>query len=153
MNIKVNGTKERIIKLEEQFRAPKEKVFKVWTTAEDLKKWFMAEDGVIVKRAEVDLEENGEYLLEVLPPKSEESTVIEGTFQEIDKPDYLKYTWIINFLHGVVTEVIVTFMDHESGSKIYLTHGIFEDAEAADMHAAGWEGCVKHLKSYLEHKG
>ncbi len=63
MIITKKGATGSTIKIEETFRAPREKVFKAWTTPESLKKWFMADEGVVVTDAKVELQVGGTYLI------------------------------------------------------------------------------------------
>lgn len=148
MNISTKGLDNRTIYIEEIFRAPYDKVFKAWTTPESLKKWFLAEDGVTVINAELDLEVGGSYLIEVLYPGYEPSK-ISGEFLEVKKPNSLEYTWLTPVLNGRKTKVDVEFIALDSGSKIQLTHGEFNTTEEMQLHIDGWKGCIRQLSKFL----
>lgn len=148
MIITKKGPHKGTIIIEEDFRAPKEKVFKAWTTPESLKKWFLAEEKVKVVDVEIKLENEGSYFIEVLYPGYDPSR-IEGIFLKVEKPEELEYTWLTPVLEGNTTIVTVTFMAKEKGSKIYLTHGEFKREDQMQMHIDGWKGCLSNLHSFL----
>jgi len=148
MYISKKGEFNQTIVLEEQFRAPREKVFKAWTQAESLRKWFMADDGVVVTDAFVDLRYEGPYFIEVLFPGNQPSR-IDGQFLRVDINEELQYTWIVPLLKGRKTMVNVSFMEHEMGSMIILEHGEFEDENELQLHLEGWKGCIGKLHDFL----
>jgi len=149
MVITKKGAAESIIAIEETFRAPKEKVFKAWTTPESLKKWFMADEGVLVKKATVELYVGGAYRIDVMFPGND-STSINGEFLKVIIPNLLEYTWLTPVLNGKTTKVDVAFKDLEQGSKIYLSHGEFENEDQMKLHIDGWKGCLSRLHEHLK---
>lgn len=149
MIITKKGTKESIIQIEENFRAPKEKVFKAWTKPESLKKWFMADEGVIVTDVEVNLHVGGTYFFETVFP-GYNPTKIDGEFLKVEIPDMLEYTWLTPVLNGRTTKVDVAFQDAERGSKILLSHREFENQEEMELHIHGWKECISRLTLHLE---
>jgi len=148
MNISRKGEFNNTIVVEENFRAPRGKVYKAWTSPESLKKWFMAEDGVIVTDASVDLRVEGKYSIEVLFPGNEASR-IDGHFLKVIIDDFLDYTWTVPLLNGRNTKVEVEFMDQDKGSKILLSHGEFKDEKELQLHLEGWKGCIAKLHEFL----
>lgn len=148
MIITKKGATENIIVIEENFRAPKAKVFKAWTTPESLKKWFMAEEGAVVKDAEVNLLVDGTYFINVAF-RGYDPTSINGKFLKVSIPSALEYTWTTPVLKGKITKVEVKFLDREQGSKIYLSHGEFENENEMQLHIDGWKGCLSRLDEYL----
>ena len=74
---------------------------------------------------------------------------IKGVFQKIEPREYLEYTWTVAVMNGRDTLVSVKFLDHEGGTRIELTHGIFESPEEARLHIEGWKGCVNRLQKEL----
>lgn len=142
-----------VIELTEDFRAPKEKIFEVWTEPKHLKNWFMVDEGKTVSTTEIDLRVNGHYKIGILPPESNQETLIQGVYQEIITHDFLKYTWHIEMMGpDGETVVTVTFQEKKEsqGSSIFLTHGIFQDESIAEFHAEGWKGCIEHLIKYVD---
>jgi len=149
MIITKKGAAQKIINIEETFRAPKEKVFKAWTKPESLKKWFMADAGVTVTDVAINLNIGGYYFIETIFPGYEASK-IEGEFLKIEVPKALEYTWHTPILNGKTTKVEVEFIDFEQGSKILLNHGVFENKNEMQLHIQGWKGCINKLHDYLK---
>lgn len=149
MIIAKKGSTESTIEVEEFFRAPKEKVFKAWTTPESLKKWFMVDEGVTVKNAKIELHVGGNYLIEVVFPGFD-PTPIDGAFLKVVIPDLLEYTWSTPVLKDRITKVEVAFFEQETGSKIHLMHGEFENEEQMNLHIEGWKGCLGQLHEFLK---
>lgn len=150
MNLSFSGEFDNTIHIEEHFRAPREKLFQVWTEADRLKNWFMAEEGFVVTSAEVDLRIDGPYRLGVTPGQGGDEMEISGDFMEIARPEKLAYTWTVAVLDGKKTLVKVAFSEHENGSKIDLVHGVFDTPEQTRLHAEGWAGCIAHLSKYVD---
>ncbi|MFY0598156.1 MAG: SRPBCC domain-containing protein [Cyclobacteriaceae bacterium] len=148
MIITKKGATESIIHIEETFRAPREKVFKAWTKPVSIKKWFMADEGVIVTDVEVNLRVGGTYFIEAAFP-GYDPTKIDGEFLRVEQPTALEYTWLTPVLKGRKTKVDVTFEDSGNGSKIRLSHGEFEDENEMQLHIHGWKECLSRLSDYL----
>ena len=145
------GEFKNIIELTENFRAPREKVYRVWTQADHLRNWFMADEGRTVSTAVVDLRVDGAYKIGISPTNSDQETIIEGTFKKIITSVELEYSWRVEIMEPEDnTYVTVQFKNKNHGSEIFLTHGVFKDENMAEIHAQGWEGCVTILKRYLE---
>jgi len=140
---------ESTIQLEEVFRAPREKVFKAWTTPESLKKWFLAEEGVAVEDVEINLYIKGSYFIQVRYPGFD-STSIKGKFLQVNTTQYLEYTWLTPALKGKITTVEVSFEVLDQGSKLFLSHGEFANKDEMNLHIKGWKECIKHLHGFLQ---
>ena len=143
------GPNQSTISIEETFRAPKDKVFKAWTTPESLKKWFMADEGVVVKEVTLALEVGGAYEIVAEYP-GYDPTPIHGKFIHVIIPDMLEYTWLTPVLNGKMTKVDVAFIEDGLGSKIILNHGEFANQEEMKLHIQGWKACIARLHKFLE---
>lgn len=149
MIITKKGINDRVIFIEETFRAPRDKVFKAWTKPESLKKWFMADEGVVVTDAAVHFEVGGTYFIEAMFPGFD-PTRIEGAFLKVIMSEVLEYTWLTPVLKGRTTKVKVTFQDQDQGSKIHLYHAEFENENEMQLHIDGWKNCLAKLNEHLE---
>ncbi len=127
------------------FAAPREKVFRAWTEAEDLKKWWAAGPGFTTPIAEVDLRVGGKYRLGMRPPDKDVLHVVGGVYREVQRPSRLVYTWV--WEDGDATETLVTVEFHDKGAstEVILTHDGFTSRESRDQHAQGWTGCLDSL--------
>jgi len=127
-------------------RAPRERVFRAWTTPELLKKWW-GPGPVTCPEAHIDLREGGRYSI-ANQELDGSITWISGEFQRVRVPEQLVYTWSASIVPGE-TLVTLEFLEHPEGTEIRLTHERFANAEVRDMHLGGWIGCLDKLEQLL----
>lgn len=150
MELTFSGKFDNTIHIEERFHAPREKLFVIWIEADQLKNWFMTEEGFKVTSAQVNPVVSGNYRLELSTGPGNPDMWIAGKYLEISKPERLSYTWTVAVLDGKKTFVEVVFEDDGDGCRIHLTHGVFDSRVQTRSHADGWVGCFRHLTRYLE---
>ena len=85
---KTEGTS---VTLTHHAEAPIERVFRAFTDASELKRWFGPGD-MVVNSAEMDARVGGAYRIEMHSPDDEIYTV-KGVIQELSEPDTIVYTW------------------------------------------------------------
>src|SRR6266852_6081518 len=73
--------------------ASRERAFRAWTDADELKKWFGVAEGYTTPIAEVDLRVGGRYRLGMQPPNSSELYIVQGVYREIREPEKIVFTW------------------------------------------------------------
>ena len=73
-------------------RARPERVFRSWTDPAELRRWW-GPDGFTCPEATVDLRTGGTYRLVMQPPGDGPLMSVTGTYQRIDPPSLLVYTW------------------------------------------------------------
>ena len=71
-------------------RSPR--VFRAWTEAADLYRWFAPADDYGIRIAELDLRPGGRYHFE-MTAKNGEQFQVSGTYREIHPPERLVFTW------------------------------------------------------------
>ena len=132
-------------------RVPPARVFRAWTEAAELKRWFAAAEGFTTPLAEVDLRVGGRYRLGMQPPGSGQVLVATGEYQEITPPRRLSFTWRWDGTapDEPVTLVTVTFDPHPEGTELTLTHTRFTSTASRDEHETGWIGCLNQLERAL----
>lgn len=126
-----------------EIAAPRERVFELFTTPEELVRWWP--DAVTFEPRE-----GGEVRLEF-----EGSGVVSGTVTRFDPPRALGFTWVREVAPDVVTQVDVELTELEAGgTRLELWHtgweAVPEDrvAEWRAIHEAGWRhflGCLRDL--------
>jgi uncharacterized protein YndB with AHSA1/START domain len=135
------------LKIMRVIRAPREEVFAAWTDPEFLKQWW-GPGSVTCPEAQVDLRKGGAYRIANL--ETDGSMVwISGTFERVNAPDELVYTWRIDTRADETTLVRVMFLPHPDGTELQLTHQRFATEAARDMHLQGWDGCIDKLEKML----
>ena len=157
---------ETTLQVRRTFAAPRERVFRAWTDAEDLKKWWGAGEQFSAPIAEVDLRVGGSYRLAMKSPDSPMAFVCTGTYRQVSPPAKLVFTWAWEApppdappeaveqgkAMASIGETLVTVEFHDRGSstEVVLTHERFPDENMRDEHKQGWNGCFTQLARFLE---
>lgn len=130
-------------------RAPKDRVFRAWTNAPDVVKWW-GPGPVTCPDAEFDLTVGGRYRIANREPDGT-IIMIRGAFEEIAPPHRLVYSWFMNAepSAGGGSRVTVEFRDHAEGTEILIRHERLATTDIAENHRLGWEGCLDKLAAYL----
>jgi uncharacterized protein YndB with AHSA1/START domain len=126
------------------FTSPPDRVFRAWTSAEELKRWHSPGE---VTLAEVDLRVGGRYRVHMRAPDGKEHRVV-GVYRTIDAPRMVSYTWQ---WEGDPNESLVTveFLPKGTGTELVLTHSGFPDADTRTHHEHGWNALVAKLSTVV----
>jgi uncharacterized protein YndB with AHSA1/START domain len=135
------------LQLRRTFQAPRERVWRAWTSAEELKRWH-APAPLTTPDAQVDLRVGGKYLIAMRAPDGAEHRAI-GVYREIDPPKKLVFTW--TWEGGTLGETLVTveFFDRGPATELVLTHERFPNDEERDRHQDGWSKVLDKLPQAL----
>jgi len=129
------------------FSVPQERVFKAWTTADQLARWFSPTDQYEVK-AILDLRVGGAYRIEMHHSGGNVNTVI-GIYQLIDAPKKLAFTWRWEGSPPPDTLVTIDFVPRGEFTDVTMTHEKLPTLESRDQHEKGWIGCMGRLDHTL----
>lgn len=141
------------LEIRRQFSVTPERLFQVWTTPEHLEKWLCPTKQYAMTVLEYDLTINGRYQLEYRDAETNTASIVGGTFQKIEPPEKLVFTWCWEPPDpdaGVESLVTVTFHKIEIGTELVLLHERFPNQEKFDRHIAGWNGALDHLTIFLK---
>lgn len=138
------------VKLRESIRAPRERVFRAWTSPDEILRWLVPNPGRAVS-AEVDLRPGGKYRIQVLIPGGGEEDLC-GVFQEVAIPSRLVYTWShvgnpdpeMAFGETLVT---VEFEEANGYTIVHLTHSSFPARALRDQFSHGWTMALTQLNN------
>lgn len=135
--------------LNRTFNAPRERIFRAWTEAAELDRWFSPFLDSKVKSS-VDLRVGGAYRIEIQRPGNPAFTA-NGVYREIRRPDRLVFTWNAQGGPEPVEGTVVTVEFFEDGEKTHvtLTHQRFQSPATRERHEHGWKGCFDHLELVL----
>ncbi len=127
--LKVTTPSDREIAMARTFNAPRELVFKAWTTPDLLKRWLYGPEDWRLMDCEIDLKVGG-AIRWVWRHQDGGSMGLRGVYREIIPPDKLVFTEIFddNWTGGE-TFVTITFV--ESGGKTTVTQSILYVSKAA----------------------
>lgn len=134
--------------LRRTFQASRERVFRAWTTPEEIKQWKGPGDRS-TPLVEVDLRVGGAYRVHMRSPDGTEARLV-GVYREIDPPKKLVYTWTWETSPDMgETLVTVEFLERGRATEVVLKHELFPADEARDLHAHGWNGSLDKLAKIL----
>ncbi len=129
-----------------------EKVFKAWTSQENLEKWFLrlaeftASDGTRRrKEANIQVGDTYKWFWHGYP----DSVVEHGKIKENNEKDFLKFTF------GEAGVVSVKVYPHEQGSMVELTQEDIPHFDTTEISyhvecKSGWTFYLANLKSILQ---
>ena len=140
------------LRLTHRFAAPREAVFRAWTSAEELAAWF-GPTYASARKVEVDLRVNGRYSIE-LHHQDGSIYPLSGSYLEILPPERLVFTWTwgAGELAGIETLVTMEFAELGDTTELTLTHEGLPSETARDMHGQGWTACFTSLDRIIEER-
>jgi len=141
---------ERELVITRIFDAPRNLVFKAWTEAEHLARWWGPE-GFITVSCRIDVRPGGTWFRRMRAPDGTEHCK-RGVYREIVEPKRLVFTYFsedVDGNPGHETLVTVTFAEFGGRTKLTLRQAFFESAAARDAHQGGWTSCLKRFADYL----
>lgn len=138
------------VRLERVIRADRERVFRAWTEAGQMKRWF-APQGFTIPEAEVDARPGGAFRVIMRAPDGSEH-VASGSFRRVEPPSLLTFTWSWESAAEEPEETLVTVeLSAEGGStRLLLVHEGFSTDAERENHEEGWASCVEQLVTLLE---
>src|ERR1700675_532832 len=83
---------ETTLQMRRTFAAPRQRVFRAWTDAKELARWFAPSPDYSTVVPELDLRVGGKYRLEI-HHKGGNVHRVGGTYREIQPPEKLVFTW------------------------------------------------------------
>jgi uncharacterized protein YndB with AHSA1/START domain len=132
------------------FGAPRDLVFKAWSSGEHIKRWFSPE-GCTVPEAEIDFRPGGVIAVCMRLPNGEEHWS-RGTFDEVSPPDRLVFSGGVTFGGETKFSVhtIVTFEDDGAGTRmtVHQSYDIHDPAFLSAVEGAteGWRTTLDKLE-------
>jgi uncharacterized protein YndB with AHSA1/START domain len=129
-------------------RASAERLFKAWTNAKELQRWWGTKEIVCIA-AEIDLRVGGAYRIGNKLPDGK-LLWITGEFEIIEPPKKLVFTWRVEPETKKSERVTVRFEAQGTATEVVITHERIPNAAARNQHEYGWRGCLDGLARYAE---
>ncbi|QBX99781.1 SRPBCC domain-containing protein [Rhodophyticola sp. CCM32] len=126
--------------------APPEAVFDAWLDPALLTRFMTPNPDMTVPSAKTDPREGGRF--EIVMRAGEQDIPHGGTYQVIDRPNRLVFTWESPFSTEGST-VTLTLSPSEGGTEVTLHHIRFPSEESRDNHAGGWAAILAALDAAL----
>lgn len=133
------GEKQVVIK--RIIKAPRGKVFNVFSDPEIMRKWFFPEEDWTADITN-EFKIGGSYSIKMNAPNGDVYTHT-GEYRVISPPEKMVFTWNSPLVQN--TLVTVTFQEVGKNTEITLTHDLFPTKEVRDKHEHGWTGCLNNL--------
>jgi uncharacterized protein YndB with AHSA1/START domain len=137
--------------IKRRFGAPRERVFRAWTEAQHLQRWFFpgAATGP-PPQVEVDLRVGGRYCITRYAADGTITAMVGGTYYEVQPPAKLVFSWAWEAPEADLSETLVTVEFHEAddATEIVVTH---ERIPAGpEEHVIGWICCLERLTQLVD---
>ncbi|QRG70202.1 SRPBCC family protein [Brevibacillus choshinensis] len=123
-------------------------LYLAWTRQFD--RWFAA-PGSVIMQGEVD---TAFFFETVYQPDAKSKPMRHphyGRFLRLEQDRFVELTWVTGTGGTKGTETVVTIEIQEAGdgSRIFLTHAGFPDAESRDQHEYAWPMVLEQLEQKL----
>jgi uncharacterized protein YndB with AHSA1/START domain len=129
--------------------APREIVFEAWTDAQGIREWMCPGD-VVSAEATVDVRVGGSFRI-VMKRKNAEHVHV-GTYQVVEPPAKLVFTWAGADNPGETTLVTVELFPLGDESELVLTHERFLKSDLAARYEMGWGTIAGKLAEYVSRR-
>lgn len=138
------------LRVTRRLAAPREKVFRAWTSSQGLSRWFAPTDDYQTEVLELDLRPGGRYRFRMTHRDGGVHTV-RGTYQEVHAPERLAFTWQWEEKQHDIGDTLVTIdlAEAPDGTDLTLVHTGLPSASARQDHAKGWDACLARLEEKL----
>ena len=133
------------ITVETTIKAPVHKVWKCWTTPEDITQWNSASDDWYTPRAENDLRKGGKFSSRMESKDGSMGFDFEGIYDEVKPNELIEYTI------GDGRKVKVVFESDRDETKVTETFDA-ENTNPEEMQRSGWQAILDNFKKYVESK-
>jgi uncharacterized protein YndB with AHSA1/START domain len=138
------------IHVRRRFPVPREKVFRAWTDADVLKRWWCPQ-GWAPAEIEINARAGGTYRIGMRRSEPGPPIYVYGRFLEVHPPERLVYTWQWEnaFEQMPQTRVTVQFIENGTTTEIVLTHENLPEISVCLRHRAGWIAAWERIERSL----
>jgi uncharacterized protein YndB with AHSA1/START domain len=140
--------------MERSFAAPRERVWRAWTSPDEIKLWWAggAKKGVnTIEECIYEPRVGGRLRLAIRGNESGNLFVVNGRILEVVSGRRIVHTWTWEKgpMVGHETRVTVDFHDEGNGTRVALRHENFPNDGVAGEHRAGWTRQFDSIAAYL----
>jgi uncharacterized protein YndB with AHSA1/START domain len=144
------ATREKpFLNLVRSYPVAPEKVWRAWTDAQALKKWWGPGPGDPVAVAELDVRVGGRFRIVFGGAKGTDHEV-QGTYKEVVPNRKLVFTWTWpKTTPERESLVTIVFKASADGTELDFRHEQLFDEKVRDDHKRGWSGSLEKLAAFL----
>jgi uncharacterized protein YndB with AHSA1/START domain len=138
------------LSLSRHYPVAPEQVWRAWTDAQAVKKWWGPGPGEPVSLAELDVRVGGRFRIVFGGPQGTEHECA-GVYKEVVPNRKLVFTWSWpRTTPERISVVTIVFKAANGGTDLSFTHEQLFDEKVRDDHKRGWNGCLDKLGEFLE---
>ena len=142
-------TEKPSLTLSRSYPVAPQKVWRAWTDAEALKKWWGPGPGEPVSAAELDVRVGGRFRIVFGGPDGK-AHECAGVYQEVVPNKKLVFTWSWpNSTPERISVVTIEFRQSGTGTDLMFRHEQLFDEKARDDHKRGWTATFDKLTEIL----
>ena len=133
------------------FRAPRDLVFRAWTDAAMLARWFCPE-GCDLPFQRFDPREGGSYRVCLRGKESGTEWWMQGQFLEIVPTERIVLTHVwddVSRRPDKDSTITVRFTDTDGGTRMHFHQVRFVSVFERDDHRGGWSSCFNRLEALV----
>lgn len=134
------------VQVRRRMPVPREVVYKAWTDPEGLREWMCPGD-IISAEATLDVRVGGSFRITMRSKDRVHEHV--GTYQVVEPPAKLSFTWSGLDNPNEVTLVTVEFTARGDESELVITHDRFTNDDLAQRYEMGWGTIAQKFGEYL----
>jgi uncharacterized protein YndB with AHSA1/START domain len=136
--------------LDRHYPVAPEKVWRAWTDAEAVKRWWGPGPGEPVSLAELDVRVGGRFRIVFGGPDGKMHECA-GVYKEVVPNRKLVFTWHWpNSTPERVSVVTIVFEAVGKGTELHFKHEQLFDEKARDDHKRGWSASLDKLADFFK---
>lgn len=139
----MDAKKKPVITVHSKINAPKEKVWKLWTTPEDIIKWNYASDDWQSPRAVNDLRAGGTFNFRMESKDGSQGFDFGGVYKKVETNELIEYEI------GDGRKVRIEFKGSGNETEIVETFEA-ENVYSIEQQQGGWQSILNNFKKYAE---
>jgi uncharacterized protein YndB with AHSA1/START domain len=136
--------------LKRRYPVAPEKVWRAWTDAEAVKRWWGPTPGEPVSLAELDVRVGGRFRIVFGGPDGKMHECA-GAYKEVVPNRKLVFTWSWpNSTPDRVSVVTIIFKEVNGETELVFKHEQLFDEKVRDDHQRGWSSSLDKLEHFLQ---
>jgi uncharacterized protein YndB with AHSA1/START domain len=139
----MNPAPKKKITIEVLVQAPREIVWKRWTTPEDIIKWNHASDDWHTPHAKNDLRAGGEFLFRMEAKNGSYGFDFGGVYDQVKVQEFISYSL------GDERKVEILFTSIGTTTKVVETFDA-ENQNSIELQRSGWQAILNNFKNHTE---